>query len=119
MELCKQKTTLAVLFSLVLLILTTSACVERVVERPAPPPAQAVVYVQKPPPAEIVEVVPAPPGPANVWVWQKGHWRWDGYNYHWFPGHWVQRPPNVTVWVAPHWEARGGNGFVFVEGTWR
>jgi hypothetical protein len=99
---------------------TLSACVERVVEtRPAPAPAQTVVYVQKQPPQEIVEVQPQPPGPGERWAWQKGHWRWDGRDYHWFPGRWVERPVYAREWAPPRWEARGGNGYVFIEGSWR
>jgi hypothetical protein len=85
-----------------------SGCVERVVERPvtaAPPPAR-------------VEVVPAPPGPQEVWVWQPGHWRWNGREYVWTPGRYVEKPVRTAQWVPPEWVPRG-NGWVFVEGHWR
>ena len=97
--------------------LATTGCVEREVVRTGPPPA--AVIVQRPPPAEIVETVSPPPGPREAWVWQRGHWRWDGYDYRWAPGHWVERPAHVTEWVAPHWQQHPNGGWIFIEGTWR
>jgi hypothetical protein len=82
----------------------------------APPPG--VIYVPAPPPAEIVEVQPPPPDRRPIWHWQRGHWRWDGRQYAWHPGHWVERPPRMVEWVAPHWEHHP-NGWFLVEGHWR
>ncbi len=108
----------AVLASLMFVVLATTGCV---VEQPRPPgpPPQAIVRVQAPPPAEIVEVQPPPPSPAEVWVWQRGHWRWNGNQYVWAHGHWAQRPGYAQAWVAPHWEPHPQGGYVFIEGTWR
>src|ERR1700677_4519957 len=106
----KMKLGLAVVS--IVLGLATAGCVEREVVRTGPPPQQGVVVVQQPPPAEMVETAPPPPGPREIWVWQRGHWRWDGYGYHWNPGRWAQRPPRVNAWVAPHWEQRP-NGWFF------
>jgi len=84
----------------------------------APPPQRvyvqpAVVTVAPPPPR--YEVIPAPPGP--VYVWQPGHWRWNGNGYYWVPGHYVSRPYAGAGWVPDHWAASGG-GWVFVAGRW-
>jgi hypothetical protein len=81
-----------------------------------PPPG--VIYLPSAPPAEIVEVQPAPPDGRAIWVWHKGHWRWDGRQYVWHPGHWMERPPHMAEWVPPHWE-RHPNGWFLVEGHWR
>ena len=90
-----------------------------------PPPAyQAVpaqpgtIYIPGPPPAEVVEMQPPPPDRRPIWHWQRGHWRWDGRQYAWFPGHWVERPPHMSEWIAPHWEHHA-NGWFMVEGHWR
>jgi hypothetical protein len=49
------------------------------------PPELAVteVVVARPPPPVRVEQVPPPPsgGPPEMFVWQPGHWRWDGHDY--------------------------------------
>jgi len=82
-----------------------------------PSPAHAV-YVQTPPPNEIIETQIPPPDNSGFWVWQRGHWRWNGFRYFWSAGHWVRRPANYNAWIAPHWEARG-NGWIFFEGRWQ
>ena len=97
------------------LLLSGAGCVE---QAPSPAPPPHVVYIQSPPPADIVEYQPPPPDGNPFWVWQKGHWRWNGNRYVWMHGHWVQRPPNYTMWVAPHWENRNG-GYFFIEGHWQ
>lgn len=93
--------------------LATTGCVERevVVHR-------SVVEVDRPPPPPPREELPPPPGPPEVFVWQPGHWRWDGHEYYWQHGHWERRPERVSQWIPPHWDERGGR-WVFVEGYWR
>jgi hypothetical protein len=107
------KTTRALFASLGLaLMFSTAGCiVERrgeVVERVVPAPPPAVRY----------EAVPPPPGPVEVWVWQPGHWRWDGREYVWYPGRYAERPAHQAVWVQHQWVQRP-TGWVFVEGHWR
>ncbi|HTP82092.1 MAG TPA: hypothetical protein VMQ11_04060 [Alphaproteobacteria bacterium] len=92
------------------LVVPLAACVERVETRE--------VVVPRAPPAPVTEAVPAPPGPAERWVWQPGHWRWNGREYVWAAGHYVERPRRDAEWVPPHWQERGG-GWVYVEGRWR
>ena len=115
MRLTKIKGCLAI--AGLIITLATVGCVEREVVRTGPAPA--AVIVQQPPPAEVVETVPPPPGPPEVWVWQRGHWRWDGRSYQWNQGHWVQRPPHVNAWVAPHWQQHPNGGWIFIEGRWQ
>ena len=85
---------------------------------PPPPPRDvAVIRVAPPPPRR--EVVPAlPPERAAVEYWQPGHWRWNGHEYAWVPGHYERRPRPGAVWVEPRYE-RHGDGWVFVDGRWR
>ena len=92
------------------LVAPLAACVERVETRE--------VVVPTPPPAPIAEVVPAPPGPPEMWVWQRGHWRWNGREYVWQRGRYVERPHRAAQWVPPHWQERAG-GWVYVTGHWR
>jgi WXXGXW repeat (2 copies) len=56
-------------------------------------------------------------GPPEMFVWQPGHWRWDGHDYAWHPGHYERRPAREAVWVPPEWVDRGGQ-WVFRPGHW-
>ena len=78
-----------------------------VVAQPPPPPPRAAEYVPPPPPA----------APGVVYVWQPGHWRWNGHEYVWHEGQYAERPAHVERWIAPHWDERGGQ-WIFVEGHW-
>ena len=82
----------------------------------AEPTEVAVVRVA--PPAPRYEVVhPLPPDRAAREHWIPGHWRWDGREYVWVPGHYAVRPRPGAVWVASRWERRGA-GWVFIDGRW-
>jgi hypothetical protein len=50
---------------------------------PAPPPSPDAI-VTTPPPAPLAETPPPPPFPG--YVWDPGHWTWDGSQYVWEPG---------------------------------
>jgi hypothetical protein len=73
-----------------------------------------VVYSSPPPLRE--EVVPPPPN--EQVVWEPGHWRWDGHDWQWLPGHYETRPYAEAVWIPGHWAERNG-GWVWVAGHWR
>jgi YXWGXW repeat-containing protein len=79
-------------------------------------PPRRVVYVVKAPPGDVVEVVPAQPGAGYVWI--RGHYRWDGDDYRWVPGHWGIVPTGYREWVPGHWAERHDQWF-WVEGHWR
>lgn len=66
------------------------------------------VTAPRPPPVARVEVVPAPPGPTSVFVWQPGRWHWNGGDYVWVSGRYVQRPAQYRQWVAGRWVDRRG-----------
>ncbi|HTW72510.1 MAG TPA: hypothetical protein VME47_21705, partial [Acetobacteraceae bacterium] len=61
----------------------------------APPPMPAA------PPPPRVEVMPARPGPR--YVWEPGHWHWNGVRYVWFGGHYVLRHPGWGHYVPGRW----------------
>ena len=54
-------------------------------------PAQAQVIVETPMPYGY-EV--RPPRPDAGYVWQQGHWSWNGYRNVWVAGHWVRAYPD-------------------------
>ena len=68
-----------------------------------------------PPPPLYQEVIPGPPGPR--YVWQPGHWVWNGYGYAWVRGHYIVVQPHYHQWVHGHW-AQGPNGWFWVPGHW-
>ncbi|MHA3735762.1 YXWGXW repeat-containing protein [Pseudomonas sp. Eth.TT006] len=79
----------------------------------APVFAEQVVIVQQAPPPMRVEVMP---GPRPGYVWDQGHWRWEGRGYVWLPGHW-QPVRYGAHWKPGHWQARGPNWY-WIEGHW-
>ena len=90
----------------------------------AGPPAQAGVHVgvviPVGPPEPRAEPVPPPPRHyrADHVVWQPGHWRWNGRDYVWVSGRYVEIPRHRHGWDAGHWERRPG-GWVWFDGRWR
>jgi hypothetical protein len=75
--------------------------------QPAPPPAAVEDY--GPP--------PAPSMPAERAYWVRGHWDWNGVQYVWVGGHYVERPAGL-YWEPGRWVARDGQ-WVWIGGHWR
>jgi hypothetical protein len=71
-------------------------------------------YGAIPPPRR--EVVPPPPG--TRYIWEPGHWHWNGRAYVWFRGHYVIRQARWGEYVPGHWDHRGPN-WVWVPAHWR
>lgn len=84
-----------------------------------PAQAQLDINIGIAPPPERVETPPPPPPNPSLYVWEKGHWRWNGVTHVWMPGryirlphpgavripgHWIQLPSGQWHFVAPHWE---------------
>jgi hypothetical protein len=95
-----------------------------VVDRPAPQATERVIVT--PPPTERVVVRPAPPAPRvevqpaapdTRAVWDPGHWNWDGRQYVWVPGRYIERPNVATRWEPGRWVAENGS-WVWMEGRW-
>ncbi len=78
-------------------------------------PAQAQNYPPVPPP-QFERPPPPPPGPR--YVWQPGHWRWNGYRYVWFQGSYIHGGPHYAHFVPGHWGNRGGR-WVWIPQHWR
>ena len=64
------------------------------VAQPPPPP-----YATVPPPR--AEVVPRAPG--ERFVWEPGHWHWNGARYVWVGGHYVERRAHYREYVPGRW----------------
>ncbi len=78
--------------------------------------AQAQQFVvQVAPPAPQYEAVPAPrPG----YVWDAGHYAWQGNRYVWVPGRWMSAR-NGYDWQERRWVQRGNGQWVLVGGSWQ
>jgi WXXGXW repeat (2 copies) len=76
------------------------------------------VVVPRAPPPPRFEEIPPPPRPREVVEWRPGHWHWDGREYVWIPGEYIERPRREAVWEPGHWAERH-EGWVWVEGHWR
>jgi hypothetical protein len=84
-----------------------------------PSQAQEIIAPHAPPPPRHERIPPPPPGrPAEIVVWDPGHWHWDGRAWVWRPGHYIERPRREAKWVPGHWATRGPQ-YVWVEGHWR
>jgi hypothetical protein len=85
--------------------------------------AQAPVYPPTPPSTVVPIAPPAPqaefppPAPSPRYVWEPGHWSWNGVQYFWDPGKYVERPMVSATHVPGHWEQRP-SGWVWVDSRW-
>jgi hypothetical protein len=85
-------------------------------ETPTPlDPVMQIAQAAFSPPAPQPEFPLAPP--ASTYVWQPGHWWWNGVQYVWESGQYVERPSATATYVAGHWE-QGPNGWVWLAGHW-
>jgi hypothetical protein len=114
---------LPMLILLAPLAATVTGCVVREAPRPyaAPvaPAATVEIIAPRPPPAVRYEVVPPPPPQrAEVVTWDPGHWHWDGREWVWMPGHFVERPHREARWEPGHWAERPNGTWVWVNGHW-
>jgi hypothetical protein len=73
-------------------------------------PSQAAVdinvAVNLAPPA--IPIYEQPPLPAPGYLWTPGYWAWDGMDYYWVPGTWVEPPVSGMLWTPGYWGWRDG-----------
>jgi hypothetical protein len=69
-----------------------------------------------PPPLPVYE---QPLCPADGYIWTPGYWSYDydGGDYYWVPGTWVEPPQVGYLWTPAYW-GWGGDRFIFHEGYW-
>lgn len=57
---------------------------------------------------------PPPPPPGPRYIWERGHWHWNGVAYVWIRGHYIIRDPRWRgEWIPGHWR-----GTYWVPGHW-
>ena len=81
----------------------------------APAPSYAGTTAPYAPPAPQVEN--PPPATSPLAMWQPGHWSWNGSQFVWLSGHYVERPSATATWRPGYWQ-QGRAGWVWVEGSW-
>ena len=77
--------------------------------------AQIGISVSSGPPA--LPVYEQPFCPEDGYIWTPGYWAWDGGDYYWVPGTWVEAPEVGFLWTPGYW-GWGDNAFFFHEGYW-
>ena len=73
-----------------------------------------ITTVLAPPPLPIYE---QPPIPASGYLWAPGYWAWDGYDYYWVPGAWVEPPSVGLLWTPGYWGWRD-TVYIYNPGYW-
>jgi hypothetical protein len=86
---------------------------------PAQNPSHAIIAPTVPPPPRVETIPPPPSEEARVMYWRPGHWMWDGANWAWAPGRYVDRPFTQAVWEPGHWVQQPTGGYIWVEGHWQ
>jgi hypothetical protein len=77
--------------------------------------ADAVIYADEAPPP--LPDYDQPPIPAEGDLWTPGYWSWNGYEYFWVPGTWVEPPQPGFLWTPGYWAFVGGV-YAFHRGYW-
>ena len=86
---------------------------------PAAVPAKAQINISvtaflAPPPLPIYV---QPPIPTEGYLWAPGYWAWDGLDYYWVSGAWVQPPSVGLLWTPGYWAWRDGF-YAYNAGYW-
>ena len=82
---------------------------------PAPPaPSTAGLAPNPPPPPQAETPLPAP---SPTFVWEPGHWYWNGVQYQWQSGQYIAKPTTTATYTPGHWEQRP-EGWLWVGGQW-
>ena len=87
-----------------LCLLLLEGCMARNVIYPPVPPLQA-------------EEVPLPPVSSVEVVWKPGHFDWNGSDYIWISGEWVDRAGHGAMWQDGYWDG-AGPAAVWIPGNW-
>jgi len=77
--------------------------------------ADVAVYADEAPPP--LPDYDQPPIPADGDMWTPGYWSWNGYEYFWVPGTWVEPPQPGFLWTPGYWAFVGGV-YAFHRGYW-
>ncbi|MGE5444058.1 MAG: YXWGXW repeat-containing protein, partial [Ignavibacteriales bacterium] len=69
---------------------------------------------------------PAPPPrmeergipPSRTSAWIPSHWEWNGHQWAWVSGEWMEPPNAGAIWEPSHW-GWNGHQWVWISGHWR
>lgn len=75
----------------------------------------ASVVADTEPPAPLDEPDSTPPGPGYVYV--NGYWDWNGDDWSWAPGQWVESQPGWEYVPPAYYDY--GDGCLYVHGHWQ
>jgi len=64
------------------------------------------------------EPVPPAPGRQDDYLWQPGHWDWDGGKYAWVEGKWIERHLGFHEFRQGVWE-RHSDGWEWSSAHWQ
>jgi hypothetical protein len=65
----------------------------------------------------VIPVYEQPELPAPGYLWSPGYWAWDGSDYYWVPGTWVEPPSSGMLWTPGYWNYQDGL-YVWNDGYW-
>ncbi len=77
--------------------------------------ADVAVYADEAPPP--LPDYDQPPIPTEGDLWTPGYWAWNGYEYFWVPGTWIEPPQPGLLWTPGYWGVIGGV-YAFHRGYW-
>jgi hypothetical protein len=83
------------------------------------PQSEIVIAPNAPPPPRVETIPPPPSVEAQTMYWRPGRWRWDGANWAWLGGEYVERPAPQAIWEPGHWVQQPSGGYVWVDGRWQ
>jgi hypothetical protein len=119
---------LLVAFLIAATFIFTTGCITRketVVEKTVPvpvekeaPPKEVIIIKEEPPPIPAPQVEVPGTAPSPDYVWTPGYWEWNGSEYVWISGKWMEVSTPQATWVPGHWQQTGG-GWMWVSGYWK
>jgi hypothetical protein len=77
--------------------------------------AAVAVHTSKPKPAPKSEKIPKATSASSSWV--PGDYYWDGNDWNWAGGFWLDQPWSGAMWIPGHWSDRFW-GWTWVPGYW-
>ena len=63
------------------------------------------------------EQVPPPPRASVTLIWRPGHYDWNGFEYTWIAGQWIDRGGRNSLWQDGYWRQVSGRS-VWVPARW-
>ncbi len=64
-----------------------------------------------------IPVYEQPPLPDPGYLFVPGYWAWDGTDYYWVPGTWVEPPVGGMLWTPGYWGYQDGF-YAWNDGYW-